>query len=119
MARTGIGRVHLVWFPPWSKRPMGFKRGAPWTDNVKALSAPQLKACVALAEAAYAAYGTRGKINGIPAVAIKVQAAVPAGPGVHGGVSPAERARISHDATAKRISALRALIAMKERVVAR
>lgn len=115
MAKTGIGRVHLAWAPPWSSRPIIFKQGAPWTGNVKALSAPQLKACVALAEAAYAAYGTRGKINGMPAVAVKVQAAVPTGQGVHGGMSVGERARIKHDATAKRISALKSLIAMKER----
>lgn len=117
MARTGIGRVHLAWAPPWSKRPVIFKQGAPWTGDAGKLSVPQLKACLALAETAYNAYGTFGKQRykgvSMPAVAVKVAAAVTKGAGVHGGVTPAERRRAAHEAATASIAALRALIAAK------
>lgn len=117
MARTGIGRVHLSWAPPWSRRPIIFKQGAPWTGDAGKLSVPQLKACLSLAEAAYAAYGTRGKSRykgvSMPSVAVKVAMAVSKGAGVHGGVTPAERRKAAHDAASASIAALRALIAAK------
>lgn len=116
MARTPLG-VNVVFFPPWSKRPFGFRSPAPWQGNAAALSVPQLKACVALAEAASGAFGTRGKAvykgRSMPAICLKVAAVVPSGPGVHGGIPPVERARMRHELAGKSISALRSLIAAK------
>ena len=86
--------------------------------NVANLSVPQLKACLALAEAAHRAYGKFGKVRykgvEMPAVAVEVAKAVPKGAGVHGGKTYAERRRERHEAAAASIEALRALITAKE-----
>jgi len=117
MARLGIGRVHISWAVPWSRRPIIFKQGAPWTGNAAALSVPQLKACLALAEEATSAYGTMGKLSykgvSMPAVAVKVAEGVAKGPKVHGGMTRRERAEQSHRLAGARIAALRSLIAAK------
>jgi len=117
MARTQIPGVHISFFPPWSRKLFGFKRGAPWTGDVGKLSLPQLKACLALAEAAYDAYGTMGKVyykgKNMPAVAVEVAKKVRKGAGVHGGVKPAERRRLRHEAAEASIAALKALIEAK------
>lgn len=122
MARTNIPGVHISFFPDWSRKLFGFKRGAPWTGDVSKLSVPQLKACLALANAAYGAYGTMGKQyykgKNMPAVAVEVAKAVAKGPGVHGGVRPAERRRLRHEAASASIAALRSLIEAKAVIVA-
>lgn len=117
MAKTMIPGVHISFFPPWSRRLIGFKRGAPWTGDASKLSLPQLKACLSLAEAAYAAYGTMGKVRykgvSMPAVAVEVAKTVKSGVGIHGGLTPAERRREAHELASSSIAALRALIAAK------
>jgi len=117
MARTAIPGVHVSFFPEWSRKLFGFKRGAPWTGDSSKLSVPQLKACLALATAANGAYGTMGKIRykgkNMPAVAVEVAKAVSTGPGVHGGLKPSERRRLRHEAAGASIAALRALIAAR------
>lgn len=120
MARLGIGRLHLTWSVPWARRPMTLKRGAPWTDNRTALSTAQLKADLALAEAAYGVGLTpaaMGKLpykgKSMPAVAVLVADKVPKGEGTHGGRPRLERRRRSHDAAAASIAVLRSLIAAR------
>lgn len=103
--------------PPWSRKPWILKTPPPWFRNRNALSAPQIKACLALSEAATAAFGTRGKIMykgvSMPAVAVKVAGVVPKGPGVHGGLSREERGRRQHEAASASIASLRALLTAK------
>ena len=117
MARLGIGRVHIAWAVPWSRRPIIFKQGAPWTKNAGALSTPQLKACLALARTATAAYGTMGKLQykgvSMPAVAVKVAAGVAKGAKIHGGKTLRERAEERHALAGARIAALEALISAR------
>jgi hypothetical protein len=117
MARTGLPGVHISWAVPWSRRPVIFKRGAPWTGAASKLSVPQLKAALALAKAATAAYGTRGKIRykgvSMPAVAVKVATTVSKGARVHGGKTIADRASEAHATAAASIAALEALLATK------
>ncbi len=103
---------------PWSRKAITFRRGPPWMGNVANLSLPQLKACLALADAAYTrGWGKFGKrrYKGVmmPAPAVEVAVAVPKGAGVHGGKTPAERRRERHEAAAASIEALRALITAK------
>jgi hypothetical protein len=100
--------------PPWSRKRMYLRTPAPWVGNRNALSNPQKKACAALADAAYAAFGTMGKIfyKGVsmPAVAVKVAAAVPKGEKAHGGKSKDERRNERHAAASASIASLKALI---------
>lgn len=103
--------------PAWSRKPWILKTPPPWYRNRGALSAPQIKACLALAEAATAAFGTRGKISykgvSMPAVAVKVATTVAKGATVHGGLSKDERARRQHEAASTSIAGLRSLLAAK------
>lgn len=103
--------------PAWSRKPWILKTPPPWYRNRNALSGPQIKACLALARAATAAYGTRGKTPykgvSMPAVAVKVAMAVPKGPGVHGGLSPSARATRAHNAAAASIASLESILAAK------
>jgi len=112
--------MQIYWSVPWSRKPITFRRGPPWMGNVANLSVPQLKACLALAEAAYGAFGKRGKVRykglNLPIVAVEVAKAVPKGAGVHGGKTRAERAREAHEAASASIEALRALISAKTAV---
>ena len=122
MAKTGIPGIIIAHVPPWTlgkKAARGYiyKRGPPWMNNRAALSVPQLKACIALAEAAHAAYGTKGKLpyKGVmmPAVAVKVAETVPKGAKVHGGLTREERARLRHEAASASIATLKSLLAQK------
>lgn len=122
MARTDIPGVIIASVPPWTlgrkaARGFIFKKAPPWMGNRAALSVPQLKANLALANVATEAYGTRGKemYKGVamPKVAVAVAKGVPKGPGVHGGVSPEERSRAAHEAAGASIASLRSLIAAK------
>ena len=122
MARTGIPGVIIAQVPPWTlgaKAARGYiyKRGPPWLANVAALSVAQLKAAKALATVATGLFGTRGKLPykgvSMPAIAVKVAAGVPKGVGVHGGMSPTDRARAKHEVASARIASLTALIAAK------
>lgn len=117
MTRTGLPGVHISWAVPWSRRPVIFKRGAPWTGAAAKLSVPQLKAALALAKTATAAYGTFGKLQykgiAMPAVAVKVAIGVSKGAGVHGGKTPAVRRAERHEAARASIAALEALLTMK------
>lgn len=119
MARTGIPGVHVSFVVPWAlgkkaQRGYIFKRGAPWTANVAALSVYQLKQALKLAEAATGEYGKRGKLPykgvAMPAVAVQVAAKIR---GSVGGMKPAERARLRHEAAGTRIAVLRALLEAK------
>jgi hypothetical protein len=100
--------------PPWSRKAIVFKKAPSWAGNPANLSNPQKKACVALGEAAMAAYGTKGKTPykgvSMPAVAVKVAVAVPKGEGVHGGKSKETRRTERHDAARASLDALRASI---------
>ena len=110
--------MQIYFSVPWARKPITFRRGPPWMGNVANLSLPQLKACLALAEAAHRAYGKFGKVRykgvEMPAVAVEVAKAVPKGAGVHGGKTYEERRRERHEAAAASIEALRALITAKE-----
>ncbi|GAJ00332.1 unnamed protein product [marine sediment metagenome] len=100
--------------PPWSRRKWIQKAPPAWYRNADALSVPQKKACVALGEAAHAAYGTMGKTpyKGIsmPAVAVKVAITVPKGEGAHGGKSKEKRRSDAHTAARASLDALKASI---------
>lgn len=102
---------------PWSRKRWIMKSPPPWYRNRGALSAAQLKADLALATAATAAYGTKGKTPykgvSMPAVAVKVAIAVPKGEKVHGGLSRAERSTRAHEASSTSIAGLRTLLAAK------
>ena len=103
--------------PPWSRKAWILKTPPPWFRNRNALSTPQIKACLALAEAATAAFGTRGKTMykgvSMPSVAVKVASTVAKGASVHGGLSKEERARRTHEAATASIASLRSLLATK------
>lgn len=103
--------------PAWSRKPWILKTPPPWYRNRNALSGPQLKACLALATAATAAYGTRGKTPykgvSMPAICVKVATAVPKGAGVHGGLSASQRAERAHTAAGASIASLRSILAQK------
>lgn len=110
--------MQIYFSVPWSRKPITFRRGPPWMGNVANLSLPQLKACLALAEAAHTkGWGAFGKIRykGVmmPAPAVKVAVTVPKGAKVHGGKTLEERRRERHEAAAASIEALRALITAK------
>ena len=102
---------------PWSRKPWILKTPPPWYKNRDALSGPQLKADIALARAATAAYGTRGKTHykgvSMPAVAVKVAMTVPKGVSVHGGLSRDQRASRAHAAAGASIASLESLLAQK------
>lgn len=94
---------------PWSKKGWTIKR-----KNVTS-SVAQIKARVALGEAAYSAYkggpkGSMGLVNGIPAIAAHVQATVPKGEGAHGGKKYTTRAAEKHAAARGSLDALKARI---------
>ena len=114
MAREPMFGLIVAKAPPWSRKRMYLRTPAPWVGNRNALSNPQKKACAALADAAYAAFGTMGKIfyKGVsmPAVAVKVAAAVPKGEKAHGGKSKDERRNERHAAASASIASLKALI---------
>lgn len=103
--------------PPWARRKYVLKRPAPWTGKRENLSGPQLKACLALARAATASYGKRGKVPykgvNMPVVAVEVAKAVPKGASVHGGLSRADRARRAHEAASASIASLESILAAK------
>lgn len=71
----------------------------------------QIKAQIALGEAAYSAYGSKGTIAGIPAVAAKVRDMVPKGAGVHGGKSAGQVREENHAAARGSIEALKSKLA--------
>jgi hypothetical protein len=103
--------------PAWSRKQYILKTPPPWYRNRAALSGPQIKACIALGDAAIAARGTTGKIPykgvSMPAVAVKVATAVPKGPGVHGGMTPADRKRTRQAAADASMASLRTLLTAK------
>lgn len=113
MAR-GIFGLIVAHAPPWSRKDIILKRPPSWAGNPANLSNPQKKACVALGEAAMAAYGTKGKTPykgvSMPSVAVKVAVAVPKGEGVHGGKSKETRRTERHDAARASLDSLRASI---------
>lgn len=113
MARGLYGLI-IAHAPPWSRKDLVFKRPPSWAGNPSALSNPQKKACVALGEAAMAAYGTVGKTPykgvSMPAVAVKVAIAVPKGEGVHGGKKESVRREERHTAARASLDSLRASI---------
>lgn len=108
--------------PPWSRRKKHMRRAPAWYQNRNALSAPQLKACLALARAATAAYGKRGKVKykgvNMPVVAVEVALKVPKGSKVHGGLSKAERATRAHEVAPASIASLEAVLATKRAIPA-
>lgn len=111
---TGTHGLLVCKAPPWAKKDFYLRSPPPWYKNRKNLSDPQKKAAVALGEAAYAAYGKRGKrmykgVN-MPVVAVEVAKAVPKGKKVHGGKTKKERAREAHEAAKASLDSLRALI---------
>lgn len=116
-----FGRVITAAPVPWTLKrlPLGviLKGGPPWMANPAGLSLPQLKACLALARAATGLYGTKGKLPykgvSMPAIAVRVAAAVSKGAKVHGGLTVAERARAAHEVAGTRISALESLLTQK------
>lgn len=113
MARGMMGLI-VAKSPPWSGKPYVLKTPPPWAGNRNALSNAQKKACIALGDAAFTAYGTKGKIPykgfNMPAVAVKVATAVPKGEGVHGGKSRETRRTEAHEASRASLDALRASI---------
>jgi len=119
MAKLKMLKGMQIYFSvPWSRKPLTIRPGPRWLGNRAALSVPQLKACLALAEAAYSkSWGSQGfryyKGINMPASAVIVATTVSKGEGVHGGKSRAERRRERHEAAAASIEALRALITMK------
>jgi hypothetical protein len=115
MAKTNIPGVIVSKTVPWTAKGWVFKRAPAWMGNREALSVYQLKQNIRLAEAAHAAYGTKGKMNykgfNMPAIAVKI---APQISGSVGGKTPAERARIRHEeVTPRSIEALRAILARK------
>jgi len=102
---------------PWSRKAWILKSPPAWYRNRAALSGPQLKACLALAGAATAAYGTKGKTPykgvSMPSIAVKVAVGVPKGEKAHGGLSRAERSTRAHEAAATSIAGLRTLLAAR------
>jgi hypothetical protein len=110
--------MQIYFSVPWSRKPITFRRGPPWMGNVANLSLAQLKAALALAEAAstkaFGAFGKR-RYKGVmmPAPAVVVATSVAKGAGVHGGKTLETRRRERHEAAAASIEALRSLITMK------
>ncbi|MBA7639582.1 hypothetical protein ES703_47241 [subsurface metagenome] len=96
---------------PWSRKRWIMKAPPAWYRNRNALSAPQKKACAALGEAAYAAYGTTGKTPykgvSMPAIAVKIAITVPKGEGAHGGKKKADRRTEAHTAARASLDALK------------
>lgn len=96
--------------PSWSKEGYVIKR------YPRRINTPnQLKAQIALSEAAYNAYGSEGMVAGIPAVAAAVQSAVPKGVGVHGGKSRKQIAEENHAAARASIEALKSKLAASQK----
>jgi len=99
---------------PWSRKRWIMKSPPAWYRNRSALSGPQAKACMALGDAAFAAFGTMGKTQykgvSMPAVAVKVATTVPKGEGAHGGKTKESRRTERHAAARASLDALRALI---------
>jgi hypothetical protein len=93
------------------------KKPSAWTGNSEALNAHQLKACIALGEAAKSKRGTFGKDTykgvSMPKVAVEIAKIVPRGEGAHGGERMADRRTRMHAKADVRLDALRALLAKK------
>lgn len=108
--------------PPWARKNFYLRTPPPWYRNRAGLSAPQLSACLALARAANAAYGKRGKVMykgvNMPIVAVEVAKAVPKGAKVHGGLTRAERAERRHSMASASIAGLEGLLSQKRGVAA-
>lgn len=107
--------------PPWSRKAWILKTPPPWFRNREALSAAQLKACIALANAATGSYGTTGKrmykgVN-MPAIAVEVATKVSKGVGAHGGISPEQRRAQRHAAASASIQGLQSILARKQGAV--
>lgn len=100
---------------PWSRKEWVLKEPPPWYRNRNALSGPQLRACLALAEVATAAYGTKGKTpyKGVSMPSICVKVAAGCSGKTYGGLTREERARRAHEAAGPSIASLRALAATK------
>jgi len=115
LAREPMFGLIVAKAPPWSRRKMILKTPPPWCGNRNALSGPQAKACSALGEAAYGAFGTKGKTSykgvNMPSVAVKVATVVPKGPGAHGGKLPDTRRTEKHTAARASLDGLKALMA--------
>jgi hypothetical protein len=95
-------RVVLSRTPPWSRRAgMTFKRYHRPDSGYQNLAQAQF------GEAAAAAYGRRGFVGGIPAVAAAVQGSV-SGHSVGGGRSAQQAREMSHSTVGQRMAALRA-----------
>jgi len=108
IARPPAGRTHKAYV---------LKTPPPWFGNRDALRPAQIKACIALGEAAYGAHGTKGstKYKGllITNVAAKVAATVPRGVGAQGGMSPADRSRKNHELARGSLDGLKSLLVAK------
>lgn len=94
---------------PWQKKKGLVIKSMPYTAYKP--TGPQMKARIELAEKATAAYGKKGLVNGMPAVAVEVRNNASKGVGVHGGKSPATRRKESHAAAAGSIASMKAELA--------
>lgn len=114
MAREPMFGLIVAKAPPWSRKKMCLKTPPPWCGNRNALSNPQKKACAALGDAAFAAFGTTGKTQykgvNMPSVAVKVATTVPKGEKAHGGKSKDERRNDRHAAARASLDGLKASI---------
>ena len=114
MAREPMFGLIVAKAPPWSRKKMILKSPPPWVGNRNALSNPQKKACAALGDAAFAAFGTTGKTQykgvNMPSVAVKVATSVPKGEKAHGGKSRDERRNERHAAARASLDGLKASI---------
>jgi len=117
MAREPTFGLIVGFGPPWSRRKIILKKPSPWTGNREALRPAQIKACIALGEAAKAARGTRGltlyKGISMPGVAVKVAMAVSKGEGAYGGKRMADRRTEQHAKADTSLDGLRSLLAKK------
>jgi len=97
---------------PWSRKRWIMKAPPSWYRNRGALSPAQRKACATLGEAAYGAYGTKGKTPykgvSMPSIAVKVATIVPKGEGAHGGKTKETRRTERHTAARASLDALKA-----------
>lgn len=98
----------------WSRKRWIMKAPPPWYRNRGALSNHQRKACLALGEAAHAAYDTMGKTPykgvSMPSIAVKVATTVPKGEAAHGGKTRETRRTEAHSAARSSLDALRASV---------
>ena len=101
-----LGKVVVARAPPWSRKGTVIKNYPSSAQNPSDL---QLRARVAFARAAHAAFGTKGKINGMPAVCQAIKANY-SSPGTYAQAQQrAESKRqIAHQAAAANIQAMEA-----------